>query len=159
MRRKDREVTDEAAMQKILTECDCCRLGLVDEEGLAYILPLNFGWEEQDGRLVLWFHGASEGKKISLLQKSPVASFEMDTGHRLVPGSKAEEYTFAYRSVMGRGRVEIPADAAAKLHGLNCIMAHYTRRADWAVDPAMLRATTVFCLRVDAWTAKEHKVP
>ena len=41
MRRKDREVTDFDKMMEILSACDCCRLGLVDENG-AYIVPLNF---------------------------------------------------------------------------------------------------------------------
>lgn len=155
MRRKDREVRDFAAMQAIVQDCDCCRLGLVDEDG-AYILPLNFGAAVEDGCLVLYFHGAAQGKKIALLRENPCVSFEMDTGHRLVPGAQADEYTFAYRSVMGRGVVEFLTAEADKLHGLNCIMAQYTRRADWTVGPAMLASTAVFRLRVESWTAKQH---
>lgn len=158
MRRKDREITDFSAMLDIVQHCDCCRLGMVDEQG-AYILPLNFGWETDADGLILWFHGALEGKKIDLLQQNPAASFEMDTGHRLVPGPAAEEYTFAYRSVIGRGRVEFCRTDAEKHHGLACILGHYTARTGWEVPPAMLRATAVYCLRVESWTAKEHKVP
>lgn len=54
---------------------------------------------------------------------------------------------------------EVLQDPAARLHGLNCLMAHYTRRADWPVSDGMLGATAVFRLRVTSWTAKEHKVP
>ncbi|WP_303912913.1 pyridoxamine 5'-phosphate oxidase family protein [Subdoligranulum variabile] len=159
MRRKDREITDFAAMRQIVEECGCCRLGLVDEDGAAYIVPLNFGCEVEGETLTLYFHGAQEGQKITLLRQNKIVSFEMDTGHRLVPGPKAEEYTYAYRSVMGRGTVEFLQDPAARLHGLNCLMAHYTRRADWPVSEGMLGATAVFRLRVTSWTAKEHKVP
>lgn len=158
MRRKDREITDWDAMLDIVQHCDCCRLGMVDADG-AYILPLNFGAAVENGGLVLYFHGAAEGKKIALLRENPHVSFEMDTGHRLVPGAQADEYTFAYRSVMGRGTVTFLENDADKLHGLNRIMAHYTRRDDWNVGPAMLAATAVFRLQVNTWSAKEHHVP
>lgn len=158
MRRKDREITQFAAMLAVVQDCDCCRLGLTTED-VPYILPLNFGYEVTDGTLTLYFHGADQGQKIGLLQARPLVSFEMDTGHRLVPGEKADDHTFAYRSVMGRGTVEFLQDDAAKLHGLNRIMDHYTRRADWTVDAALLHVTAVYRLRVDAWTAKEHRVP
>lgn len=58
MRRKDREITSFDEQLKIIDACDVCRLGLVDEEGYPYILPLNFGYEVIDSELVLFFHGA-----------------------------------------------------------------------------------------------------
>ena len=63
MRRKDREITEFEQMRVILDACDCARLGLVDEQG-AYIVPMNFGWEEQNGKLALYFHGAADGKSL-----------------------------------------------------------------------------------------------
>ena len=62
MRRKDREITSYDKMLEIMQSCDCCRIGLKDKDGV-YILPLNFGYEEKSGKLTLYFHGASEGKK------------------------------------------------------------------------------------------------
>lgn len=157
MRRKDREVTNFTAMTAIVEDCGCCRLGMVLDGG-AYIVPLNFGYEVKDGTLLLYFHGAAQGQKISLLRDNPAASFEMDTGHRLVPGAKADDYTYAYRSVMGRGVVEFLQEDEAKLAALNRIMDHYTHRDDWTVEAPMLHATAVYCLRVTHWTAKEHIV-
>lgn len=157
MRRKDREITDFAAMLAIVRDCDCCRLGIL-AEGAPYILPLNFGYEVNGETLTLYFHGARQGEKHTLLRGNPQVSFEMDTGHRLLPGHQAEEYSFTYRCVMGRGTVEFLQADADKLHGLNCIMAHYTDRTGWEVSPAMLRATSVLRLQVTAWTAKEHKI-
>ena len=49
MRRADREVTDPVKIREIITSCDCCRLGLCDGER-AYVVPLDFGLEERDGR-------------------------------------------------------------------------------------------------------------
>jgi len=44
MRRSDREVKDSARIDEIIRMCDCCRLGLVDGDGV-YIVPLNFGFK------------------------------------------------------------------------------------------------------------------
>ena len=78
MRRNDRAIPDFAAMLAVVRQCDCCRLGLV-ENGEAYIVPLNFGWEAEGETLTLYFHGAAEGRKLALLRQNPAASFEMDT--------------------------------------------------------------------------------
>ena len=50
MRRKDREITSFDEQLKIIDQCDVVRLGLVDDEGYPYILPLNFGYEVVDKR-------------------------------------------------------------------------------------------------------------
>ena len=88
MRRKDREITDFAAMLAIVRDCDCCRLG-ISAEGAPYILPLNFGYEVNGETLTLYFHGARQGEKHALLRENSQVSFEMDTGHRLLPGDQA----------------------------------------------------------------------
>lgn len=158
MRRKDREITDFEAMRQIVEDCGCCRLGMVDAEGMAYILPLNFGYEVEGETLILYFHGAAQGHKFTMLRPGAAVSFEMDTDHRLVPGQQADEYTFTYRSVMGQGTVEFLEGDDAKNHGMNRIMDHYTHRTGWQVSPAMLGATAFYRLRVTRWTAKAHLV-
>lgn len=57
MRRKDRQVSDAAMQREIILACSCCRLGFCDEGG-AYIVPLNFGYEERAGKRTFYFHGA-----------------------------------------------------------------------------------------------------
>ena len=70
MRRKDREITSFDEQLKIIDQCDVVRLGLVDDDGYPYILPLNFGYEVIDNELVLYFHGALEGYKYELIDKN-----------------------------------------------------------------------------------------
>lgn len=102
MRRKDREITNYDKMLEIMKSCDCCRIGLNDKDGV-YIIPLNFGYEENSGILTLYFHGASEGKKIDLIKQQNTASFEMDTKHQLVEADVACSYSYLYQSIMGKG--------------------------------------------------------
>ena len=75
MRRKDREVTDPVKIREIITACNCCRLGFRDG-GRAYIVPMDFGFAETDGRWTFYFHSAKEGRKIDLLKAQGWASFQ-----------------------------------------------------------------------------------
>ena len=56
-------------IRAVIAACDCCRLGLCDH-GRAYIVPLDFGFAEREGRYTFYFHSAKEGRKISLIRES-----------------------------------------------------------------------------------------
>lgn len=47
MRRKDRKITDDIKVRKIIEQCQCCRIGFYDD-GEIYIVPLDFGYEEKN---------------------------------------------------------------------------------------------------------------
>lgn len=155
MRRKEREVTDYNKMIEMLKSCDCCRIGLVDDKG-AYIVPMNFGYEDNNGKLTLYFHGATEGKKIDLINNQPEISFETDTKHELVTSDTACGHSYLYQSIMGKGQVKIVADRDTKIKGLNQIMHHYTGKSDYEFNENMLERTAVIKLAVTEWSCKEH---
>ena len=155
MRRHDREVTDMDRILEIIDACDCCRLGLVDG-GRAYIVPLNFGFE-YDGRLTLYFHSASEGRKLDLIRAARYADFEMDTRHELVEAEKACGYSFLYSSVMGGGSIELIDDCDGKLYALRQIMKHYTGEREFEFDLSLVGRTTIMKLVVDEISCKEHR--
>lgn len=155
MRRKDREVVDFEQIYSIMEQCDCCRLGL-NEEGGAYILPLNFGLSREEKAITLYFHGANTGKKLDLIRQKPEAGFEMDTGHGLLEGESACQYSFFYRSVIGKGRVSIVEDPGEKIRGLEAIMEHYSPGRQWDFPAAALERIAVIRLEVTQLTCKEH---
>lgn len=155
MRRKDREVTDYEKMLGIVNACDCCRIGLVDGDG-AYIVPLNFGYENREGELTLYFHSAAEGKKIELVKQQGSVSFEMDTKHELVKGKAACAYSYLFQSVMGKGKVELLQDHEEKVYGLKKVMAHYSDKEDWSFPEKMVNNMAVMKLSVTEWSCKEH---
>ena len=155
MRRKDREIVSYVKMIKIMQQCDCCRISLMD--GAApYIVPLNFGYDEKDGELYLYFHSATEGKKLELIRKHPDVGFEMDTKHALVTGETACAYSFLYQSIIGKGKMELLEENAEKIEGLNAIMRNYTNRDSWEYDSKVLDKIVVMRLCVTEWTCKEH---
>ena len=114
MRRRERAVSDWNHVLEIIQSCDCCRVAFSEPDG-PYIMPMNFGIESsQEGQMVLYFHGASAGKKGELMQKNPCVGFEMDTGHGLVPGAQACSCSFLYQSVIGKGKIEAISNSEEK---------------------------------------------
>lgn len=158
MRRKDREITDRAAMLRIIEGCEVCRIALNDPEtGVPYILPLNFGFEDKDGRLTFYFHGAPEGRKYELMQNDPRAAFELDRGHELILDEAQGNCTMTYESVIGRGRIA-PVPQEEKEKAITLLMRNY-RSEGFAYNRAMLPATRVFQLTVESMTAKRRAKP
>lgn len=155
MRRTDREITDRKKMLAILSACDCCRLGLLDGNG-AYIVPLNFGYEEVDGELYLYFHSAENGKKIDLVKTQKTAAFEMDRKHQLVEGESACAYSYLYQSIMGNGVIQLINDHEEKLHALKVFMSHYATEDEWAFQEEQVKKVAIIKMKVTDWSCKEH---
>ena len=155
MRRKDREITDFNEMIEIVKKCDSCVLAL-NEEGFPYLIPMNFGMDIEDGQLYLYFHCASEGKKLDLIRKDNRASFEMDCEHKLVLQEEEMECTMGYASVIGQGTIEFVAEEG-KLQALKVLMRQY-RSEDFQFDTRMLKVTTVLKMKVIHMTGKRKSV-
>ena len=155
MRRKDREVTDNYEINKIINSCQIIRLAFAD--GVApYIVPLNFGFEEKDGKRIFYFHGAKEGRKLDLIKKLGVAGFEADSETEIYGGREACTYSSNFKSVIGYGKVKAVEDKAEKIHGLNAIMAHYVPGKSFEFSDANVNAVRVFKLEVREISAKLH---
>ena len=86
MRRKEREVIDYAEIEEIIRSAGCA--GLILGGMYPYIVPMNFGYENVNGRRTLFFHCAGEGRKLDLLRRNPDVAFEMDCRHRLLESRK-----------------------------------------------------------------------
>lgn len=130
MRRKDREVTDSSQIRAVLNKCTHCRLGLYDGEEV-YIVPMNFGWTEENGAYALYFHCASEGRKLDILRQNPKAAFQMDTDFTLRP--------------------------AEKRLGLAAVMDHTAGAGAWSFPEASVNRVTVLRLTVEKLSCKMAK--
>lgn len=155
MRRKDREVTDEARIDEIISRCNCCRIGFNDS-GEVYIVPLNYGYVKQDGRRTFYFHSAKDGRKIDLVKEDYEVGFEMDCGYELHPGESPCDCYAEFSSIIGNGNVSIVADPDEKILGLQSLMKHTAGKENCEFRPEMLDAVCVFRLDVDRLTCKVH---
>jgi len=154
MRRSNREVTGFDDKVEIIRNCDVCRLAMNGEE-VPYILPLNFGMEVVDGKVVLYFHGAKEGTKYEYLRKNPLVAFEMDCDHELLFVHERKYCTMIYSSVIGKGLVEIVPDEE-KIHGLNLLLEHY-HPGGFPLNMDSVPETLVMKMTVLEMTAKSNR--
>ena len=155
MRRKERELTDKADLLAILDEANVCRIAIQTRKA-PHIVPLNFGysWEE---RLVLYFHSATEGRKLDLLQENNMVGFELDTGHELVRAELACNWGMKYKSIVGTGGIQFIEDEKDKAMALDAIMRKYGFAGDAMFSGPNLRAVKVFRLVVDEMSGKQKK--
>lgn len=155
MRRKEREVTDAAKIQEIISKCKYCRLGLYDD-GRVYIVPVNFAYKIADGKYVLYIHGAKEGRKVELIKKNGYAAFEMDVNAGLKTADSACGHSEYFQSVIGEGRIQMVEDIGEKREALQLLMEYNTGNGDWEFPEKMLEVTGVIRLDVETLSCKEN---
>ncbi|MBQ3374077.1 MAG: pyridoxamine 5'-phosphate oxidase family protein [Anaerolineaceae bacterium] len=122
MRRKDREVLDQAEIFDILNRCDTVRIA-VQRDGAPYVVPVSFGAEMQGGEPVIYFHCARVGMKVDLLKASPAVCVEGD----IFIKTEATDHgiTTRYESIIGFGECSFLSDPDEILHGLKVLTEHY----------------------------------
>jgi len=154
MRRSDREVNDKPTIYNIIAKCQCCRLGLNDN-GEVYIVPLNFGYDILDDEIVLYFHGALEGRKIDIINRNPSVGFEMDTDYELIESEQACGFSSRWKSIIGTGKAEILNSVEDKIHAFDRIMAHYSNKT-WSFNEKMTNHVCLFRVVVSQYSCKVH---
>lgn len=156
MRRQDRRITDLAVIRAVLDKCRTLHLGLV-EDGRAYIVPLNYGWTEENGRYILYAHSAAEGRKIDLIRGGADVGFEMETGVEYFDADTACGWGNRYESIIGEGRATLLETPEEKRQALAAIMAHYSARKDYTFEDAMVNLVQVIQIDVTALSCKIHE--
>lgn len=156
MRRQDRRITDPAMICAVLDKCRTLHLGLV-EDGRAYIVPLNYGWTEENGRYTLYAHSAAEGRKVELIAEGADVGFEMETGVEYFDADTACGWGNRYESIIGEGRATLLEMPEEKRQALAAIMAHYSARKDYTFEDAMVNLVQVIQIDVTALSCKIHE--
>lgn len=156
MRRQDRRITDPAVIRAVLDKCRTLHLGLV-EDGRAYIVPLNYGWTEENGRYILYAHSAAEGRKIDLIRGGADVGFEMETGVEYFDADTACGWGNRYESIIGEGSATLLSTPEEKRQALAAIMAHYSARKDYTFEDAMVDLVQVIQIDVTALSCKIHE--
>lgn len=157
MTRREREVTDINEIIKILDKAKVLHLGLVDGDE-AYVVPMNYGYTMNDGKLTIYLHGAKRGRKIDLMRANPKVFFEMDCDIEPFEGDIACRYGITYSSIMGRGIAEIVEDVEEKKKALSVLMKTQTEK-DFVFEDKMVAFVSVIRIDVSEFTAKCRPMP
>ncbi len=155
MRRKDREVTEMHEIEEIIRACKVCQLAMV-EEGQPYLVPLNFGYQFQDGVLTLYFHSAKDGRKIDILKKHPRVCFELMQEGKLIYAENPCNFGYEYSSVIGFGDVEFVEEPAEKCEALTLLMRHQVNQ-EFTFTEAQAAAVCVYKIITSDFTGKRKQ--
>ena len=148
MRRSDKEITDESAIEAIINASLVCRLALSDGDQ-PYIVPLSFGYQDR----TLYFHSALEGKKIDIIKINNRVCFEFDVNTEIIKAEKACKWGMKYQSVIGFGRAVLVENIQEKQKALNIIMNHYSDRNFQFPDKA-IEKIAVIKIEIESMTGK-----
>ena len=157
MTKRERQVTDENQIRSILDTAKVLHLGLaVDDE--PYVVPMNYGYTVEDGKLVLYLHSALRGKKLDMIRRNPKVFFEMDCDLDPFEGEKPCQYGLAYSSVMGRGTAVIVEDVEEKKKAMSVLMKTQTGK-DFSFEDRLVSIVSVIRIDVLEYTAKKRPIP
>ena len=157
MTKRELQVTDPAEIQAILDTAKVLHLGLaVDNE--PYVVPLNYGYTMEEGRLTLYLHGANQGKKLDMIRANPKVFFEMDCGRMPFEGQVPCQYGMVYSSVMGRGTAHIVEDVEEKKQAMTILMKTQTGK-DFSFNDRLVSIVAVIRIDVSEYTAKHRPLP
>ena len=159
MRRAERAIAGADDVFEALLRCDALSLALCGEDA-PYVVPVNFGAEKKNGKIVLYLHCADGGKKLERLKKDPRASMCAFRQFGVYGADSPCSYTADYESVCGSGRAEIVTDDPSRLHALRVLLSHYTDRVfeNESFEPRALAHTVVIRIVLDAVSGKRRIV-
>ncbi len=152
MRRSDKAVTEQAAIEKIFRDGTTCQLAFSDDP-VPYLVTLNYGYH--DG--ALYFHAASEGKKIDLIKKNGQAAFTVALDRGLIKGDTACQWSVRFQSVVGYGEISLLENTEEKKRGLDLFMAQYSGDS-FCYPDKMIQATAVMKLTINYMTVKQSRI-
>ena len=158
MTRREHEINDRTEIIDILDRCSVVHLGLVDGDE-PYVVPMNYGYTMDDnGKLTLYLHGATQGRKLDLMRKNPKVFLEMECDMQFFEGDVACRYGMAYKSLMGRGTAVILEDPDEKMEGLTLFMKTQTGK-DFTFNEKLVKVVSVIRIDVAEYTAKRRNLP
>ena len=157
MTKREYKITDEAQIRLILDTAKVLRLGLaVDNE--PHIIPLNYGYSMEEGKLTFYLHSAVKGSKLELMERNPNVCFELDCDYRPFEGVLPCQYGLGYSAVSGRGRVTIVEDVQEKMDAMSILMKTQTGK-DFTFTERLVSIVSVIRLDVSEYTAKHRPIP
>ena len=157
MTKRERQITDENQIMAILDAGKVLHLGLaVDNE--PYVVPMNYGYTKENGKLVMYLHSAVRGKKLDMIRINPKVFFEIDCD--LVPfeSDLPCQYGLSYSSVMGKGIARIVDDVEEKKKAMSVLMKTQTGK-DFTFEDRLVGIVAVIRIDVEAYTAKHRPIP
>lgn len=122
MRRKDREIENQDEIYDILQRCKVIKIAM-HGEAYPYIVPVSFGTEVVENKVIIYFHCAQNGKKTELLKANPHVCIEGEIFRQIE--KTAHGITARYESIVGVGECTFVSEQEEIIHGMKLLTEHY----------------------------------
>ena len=150
-------VTDPEQLRHILDSGKVLHLGLsVNDE--PYVVPMNYGYTMEDGKLVIYLHSAVKGKKLEMVRTNPRVCFNIDCDRMPFEGRVPCQYGMVYSSILGRGTAALVEDPEDKMEAMSILMKTQTGK-DFTFNERLVSIVTVIRIDVTEYTAKHRPLP
>ena len=150
-------VTDPHQILHIMDTGKVLHLGLaVNNE--PYVVPMNYGYCLENGKLVLYLHSAVRGKKLDMIRANPRVFFEIDCDLMPFEGRVPCQYGLVYSSLMGRGTAVLVDDVEEKKQAMSILMKTQTGK-DFTFEDRLVTIVSVIRIDVEEYTAKHRPLP
>lgn len=138
-------------MEAIIKKCQVCHIAMVDNDGLPYVLPFNFGYENN----IIYFHSARLGKKIDILTQNPNVCVEFSTDYQLRAQNEKVgcSFTMNYRSVLVYGKIKFIEEMDEKTNIMNIVMRNYAP-GEFKYNPPSMNEVCCWIVQIDKMEGK-----
>jgi nitroimidazol reductase NimA-like FMN-containing flavoprotein (pyridoxamine 5'-phosphate oxidase superfamily) len=149
---RTKTIQNRALIDGIIHRCEACYVAMVNTANEPYVLPFNFGYEEN----TIYLHSAQEGTKMDILREHPQVCIAFSTDHamRHSHDEVACSYGMKYRSVLVHGKVDFITDFEEKKRVLNIFMKKYAGR-EFTFNAPAINEVCVYKVVIEKITARE----
>ena len=152
VRRKDREITKSDEMHQVLKDTKYVTIALC-MEGEPYLVAISHGYDQT--RNCLYFHCASEGKKLIYAKANPQV-----WGQAVLDFGVTQEYDYAYSSVHFRGKLSLITDLNEKKHAMEVLIRQFSLDPETKlakIKPEKLDSTTMGRIDINYISGKSNR--
>ncbi len=144
-------IEERHIIEDIVASSKVCYVSMIDENNLPYVLPMNFGYQDD----TIYLHSAPEGSHVRALMAKPDVCILFTSAPTLA--YQHENVACSYRmkgfSMMCRGKVVFEENFEEKVKALDIIMKQYTEKAFTYSDPAV-RNVLVWKVEIESMSTK-----
>lgn len=149
-------IEEREFIETTIKQCKECFVGMIDTDGLPYVIPMNFGYKND----VIYLHSGPDASSVKNITANPNVCITFCTDNKLT--HQNEEVACSYRiqgsSVICRGKVSFEEDYEAKVEALNILMQQYTNRPFKYSEPA-IKNVKIWKVEIDKVSGKKFGVP
>jgi nitroimidazol reductase NimA-like FMN-containing flavoprotein (pyridoxamine 5'-phosphate oxidase superfamily) len=153
MRRKDKKITEETVLKKILKSTKYVTIAM-SMDNQPYLVSLSHGYDEN--RNCIYFHCASEGKKLDFLKANNAIWGQALLDYGYMQG----ECDHNFASVHFRGKIIFIAGHNEKLHAIQVMIHQLDKCADALAaksNQEKLKTIVIGRIDIDFMTGKKSK--